>query len=65
MMSSYLQGGLDVLRRMARNGRSKKHRWKTHCRLMRMAAEHVQACGAPWEAYESALACEFAELLGL
>lgn len=64
-MSERLQGGLDVLRRMARNGRGKKHRWKTHCRLMRMAAEHVQACGAPWETYESAIACEFAELLGL
>ena len=64
-MSERLQGGLDVLHRMARNGRGKKHRWKMYCRLLRMATEHVQACGAPWEAYESALACEFAELLGL
>lgn len=64
-MSERLQGGLDVLRRMARNGSKKKHRWKTHHRLMRIAAEHVQACGAPWDAYENALSVEFAELLGL
>ena len=60
-----IQGGLDVVRREAKGARGKRRNWKMHARLMRMAAAHIESCGAPWEAYESALACEFAKLLRL
>ena len=60
-----IQGGLDVVRREAKGARGKRRSWKTHAKLMRMAAQHVAACGVPWEAYESAFSIELAELMKL
>lgn len=60
-----IQGGLDVVRREAEGARGKRRSWKTHARLMRMAAQHVEACGVPWEAYESEFSRELAKLLKL
>ena len=60
-----IQGGLDVVRREAKGARGKRRSWKTHARLMRMAAQHVEDCGVPWESYESAVSRELAELLKL
>ena len=60
-----IQGGLDVVRHEAKNVRGKRRSWKTHAKLMRMAAQHIEACGAPWEAYESEVSRELAELLKL
>ena len=65
MNSEYLMGGLDIIRREAKGVRGKRRSWKTHAKLMRMAAQHVEACGAPWEDYESAISRELAELLKL
>lgn len=64
-MNNYLQGGLDIIRREAKGARGKRRNWKTHAKLMRMAAAHVEACGVPWEAYESAFSRELAELMRL
>lgn len=60
-----IQCGLDVVRHEAKDVRGKRRSWKTHAKLMRMAAQHVEACGAPWEDYESATSRELAELMGL
>lgn len=60
-----IQGGLDVVRREAKGARGKRRSWKTHDRLMQMAARHVEACGVPWEAYESAFSRELAKLMRL
>ena len=60
-----IQGGLDVVRREDKGARGKRRSWKTHARLMRMAAQHVEDCGVPWESYESAVSRELAELLKL
>ena len=60
-----IQGGLDVVRREAKGARGKRRAGKTHARLMRMAAQHVEDCGVPWESYESAISRELAELLKL
>lgn len=60
-----IRGGLDVVRREAKGARGKRRSWKTHAKLMRMAAQHVEACGVPWEAYESAFSIELAELMKL
>ena len=65
MNSEYLKGGLDIIRREAKGARGKRWSWKTHAKLMRMAAQHVEACGAPWESYESEFSRELAELMGL
>ena len=60
-----IRGGLDVVRREAKGARGKRRSWKTHARLMRMAAQHAAACGVPWEAYESEFSRELAELMKL
>ena len=60
-----IQGGLDVIRREAKGARGKDRSWKKHNRLMRAAQAHIEACGAPWEAYESEVSRELAELLKL
>lgn len=65
MNSEYLKGGLDIIRREAKGARGKRRSWKTHARLMQMAARHVEACGAPWEEYESAFSLELAKLMRL
>lgn len=65
MNCDYLLGGLDILRREAMGARGKRRNWKTHAKLMRMAAQHVESCGAPWEDYESVFSRELAELMRL
>lgn len=60
-----IQGGLDVVRREAKGARGKRRSWKTHARLMQMAARHVEACGEPWEVYEPMISRELAELMRL
>lgn len=60
-----IQGGLDIVRREAKGARGKRRSWKTHAKLMRMAAQHVEACGVPWEAYADEICRELAELMRL
>ncbi len=60
-----IQGGLDVVRREAKGARGKRRSWKTHAKLMRMAAAHIESCGVPWEAYESEFSRELAALMKL
>ncbi|MCI6373738.1 MAG: hypothetical protein MR821_00375 [Clostridiales bacterium] len=60
-----IQGGLDVVRREAKGACGKRRSWKTHAKLMRMAAAHIEACGVPWEAYESEFSRELAALMKL
>jgi len=60
-----IRGGLDVVRREAKGARGKRRSWKTHAKLMRMAAAHIEACGVPWESYESAVSRELAKLMRL
>lgn len=60
-----IQGGLDVIRREAKGARGKDRSWKKHNRLMRAAQAHIESCGVPWEAYESEVSRELAELLKL
>lgn len=60
-----IQGGLDIVRREAKGARGKRRSWKTHAKLMRMAAQHIEACGVPWEAYESEFSRELAGLMRL
>ena len=60
-----IQGGLDIVRREAKGARGKRRSWKTHAKLMHMAAVHIESCGVPWEAYESEFSRELAELMKL
>ena len=60
-----IQGGLDVVRREAKGARGKRRSWKTHAKLMRMAAAHIESCGVPWEANESEFSRELAALMKL
>ena len=60
-----IQGGLDVVRREAKGARGKRRSWKTHAKLMCMAAAHIESCGVPWEAYESEFSRELAALMKL
>lgn len=60
-----IQGGLDMVRREAKGARGKRRSWKTHAELLRKAAQHVEYCGVPWEAYADAISRELAELMRL
>ena len=64
-IQAQIRGGLDVVRREAKGARGKRRSWKTHAKLMRMAAAHIESCGVPWEAYESEFSRELAELMKL